>query len=635
MKKCTRKITAVAAALAVALTSLPAAAALPQPQANPAAAPQRNLTNFGDALRCFDQQMLRFGIRDVSVMLEDIPDKTSKLGAGTRDMMVSAISDMTRRSRAVKLVAFGVDNQNIVSFLGNLQRQNQFGLIPQYDIRGALSQFDTDIARKQAGIGVSIANLFGFRLARDTTVSVMGFDASVVNTADLTLVNGVTSKNTLVTIREESGIGDGTATIRKAGISFSTSFTRQDSPAQAVRNLIELATIELIGKLVKVPYWTCLGIAADDTEVANEIEDWFIGFRNPRDMNAFMQEQLRNRDFFEGPVNGRSSAALRQAIAAYGKAIGARSDGVIDLAYFRDFLLKDVPRAPDEPFATADLNPEKLGELKIELLSKEPRSGGPLEISVTSTTDAYVYCYSQSADGKIQRFFPNRFARDPRISADQPLTLPGKQPFVLRANASGDAHRIACLSAGRELYDGLPPPLRWSDFNDIGFTNFDDVRQAFANSAKTPINMAQLSVPLPTAGVLNPGGDSLPGVPLGLSGLPAPGTVNAPQTGFAGLPPEPVTSAAAQGGIPGIGGLGIGGLPPGGVPAIGSGSPFPPGGIPAFLHPGIGGALPNGVPAPGIVNGIQAPNGARNATPQVPAGALAPQRPASAAPTAP
>jgi len=305
-------------------------------------------------------------------------------------------------------------------------------------------------------------------------------------------------------------------------------------------------------------------------------------------MNAFMQEQLRNRGFYEGAVDGRPNDALRRAIREYGKGIGARADGRIDLPYFRDFLLKDVPPAPDEPFAVADINPEKLGTLAIELVTKEPQRDLPFEVRVTSTSDANLYCYTQNADGKIQRFFPNRFARDPHIVADAPLTLPGRLPFRLRANASGDAHLIACLSASREIYNSLPPPLRWGDFNDVGFTSFEDIRQAFANAAKTPINIAELSVPL--TGTAGTGSSVVPGISQ-------PAAATTPKSGFAGLPPEPVLAPSNAGGV-GAGGTipGIPGLVPSGVApqagAAGAGSatgavkPVQPGPIPGLPSPG-------------------------------------------------
>jgi hypothetical protein len=584
-------------------------ATVPAPAQSPATAlPQRNVTNFNGALRCMDQQLSRFGIRDVSVMLEDIPDKTSQVPAGTRDMMVSAISDMTKRSRAVKLVAFGADNQNIVGFLSNLQRQNQFGLIPQYDIRGAVSQFDADLERKETDAGFSLLGLFSLKASHKKVVNVLGFDASVIQTADLTLLNGVTSKNAMVILRDEKG-GDGSATIQKVGITFSTSFTRQESQAQAVRNLIELATIELIGKLVKVPYWSCLGVALDSPQVTEEIEDWFFAFRDARDMNAFMQEQLRNRGFYEGAVDGRTNDALRAAIRAYGKGIGSRTDGRVDQAYFRDFLLKEVPPAPDEPFAVSDINPEKLGKLSIELLTTEPRPDAPLEIRVSSTSDANLYCYTQGADGKIQRFFPNRFARDPHVNADTPLTLPGRQPFRLRANAAGESHRIACLSASREIYNGLPPPLRWSDFNDIGFTNFEDIRQAFANAAKTPIAIAELVVPLSSAGGSAATGSVNP---------QAGGGVTAPRAGFAGLPPEPATLPAGANGIVNLNSVGG---------ASGVITTIGPGVVASGAGSGVVTSVGPGVVAPGVVgSGVASPKpqnaGANLGTAKTPSGLI-------------
>ena len=546
---------------------------------NAATRPQRNVTSFDEGLRCMDQTLLRFGTRDVSVMLEEIPDKTGRSGAGTRDMMVSAMSDMTKRSRAVKLVAFGFDNQNVVGLLSTMQRQNQFNLVPQYDIRGALSQFDTDAARQQSSVGISLVNLFGFKASRDRSVSVLGFDASVIQTSDLTLMNGVSSKNAMVIVRDDRA-GDGSATIQKVGIEFNTSFTRQDSAAQAVRNLIELASIELVGKLTKVPYWSCLGMPLDSPEVGNEIEDWFVGFRNPRDMNAFMQEQLRNRGFYDGPVDGRPNPALKQAIAAYGRALGVRTDGRIDLEYFRAFLLQDAPAAPDEPFSVADLQPDKLGELTVKALTTDAHQNGTLEIEVSSSVSAYVYCYTQAADGKIQRFFPNRFARDPRIEADKPLQLPGKQPFALRANAAGDAHRIACISAAREIYGGLPPQLRWSDFSDIGFTNFDDVRQAFANATETPISMAELTIPLRgSAATGQPG--SVPGVTTFTTAAPV------------GVPVDGLGTIGSP--VPVIGSAGFPNGPVGGVPGA---TPLPSAGVPASATAATGvPALRIGVPS--------------------------------------
>ena len=93
---------------------------------NPVTPPQRNVTDFSDALGCMDDLLLRFGVVDTTVLLEELQDKTQKLNAGTRDMLVSAVSDMTRRSRAIRLVTFGSDTNNAVNLQGQLEKRQPF-----------------------------------------------------------------------------------------------------------------------------------------------------------------------------------------------------------------------------------------------------------------------------------------------------------------------------------------------------------------------------------------------------------------------------------------------------------------------------------------------------------------------------
>jgi len=215
-------VAAAALAFSACATTQPAAVSTPKPTvqvqpapAGPKALPQRNVTHFAEGLRCMDDMMFRFGVRDVSVMIEEMQDQSRRLGAGTRDMMVSAVADMTRRSRGVRLVTFGQDNQNIVQLLSIAQRLNDFKVVPQYDIRGSITQFDEDVTRKQVGLGISLLPaIFGARAASVSQASVLGFDASVVTTNDLSLVPGASSKNTVVVSDHES-----------KPASFSTTFT--------------------------------------------------------------------------------------------------------------------------------------------------------------------------------------------------------------------------------------------------------------------------------------------------------------------------------------------------------------------------------------------------------------------------
>jgi hypothetical protein len=114
--------------------------------------PQRSITGFTHALRCMDTLMLDYGIRDVTMLTEEITDETKKLNAGTRDMLISSVSDLSRRSRAVRLVAFGKDTMNAISFLASAQNGGAYQAVPLYDIKGSVSQFDENLIKNQKDV---------------------------------------------------------------------------------------------------------------------------------------------------------------------------------------------------------------------------------------------------------------------------------------------------------------------------------------------------------------------------------------------------------------------------------------------------------------------------------------------------
>jgi Domain of unknown function (DUF4384) len=432
-------------------------------------------------------------------MVEEMQDQSRRLGAGTRDMMVSAFADMTRRSRGVRLMTFGSDNQNIVQLLSIAQRLNDFKVVPQYDIRGSVTQFDEDVTRKQAGIGVSLP-LFGARLGSVSQASVLGFDASVITTNDLSLVPGASSKNTVVVTRDDKGVSDGQAQIRNGSLIFSFGVARNEGIAQSLRNVVELSTIELTGKLLRLPYWACLNLDVHHPEIQREMEDWFLSMQGT-ELTRFLQEQLRNRKFYDGPMDGKPNAAYSQALAAYRAAVRAKAGGEPDFEVWQAFLLRAIPTPPAKPFVAekpAEGQPGAAGaapaaakdiKLSVQVAKTRYRKGEPIELSLSTTQTAYVYCYVQSpSNGKIQRIFPNRFMRDPRVEANTPLVLPGAQGFKVAAGGDGVKQQsVGCLATEREVYNELPPPLRWGDFEDIKLGTFEEIRDAFAQVAKGPV----------------------------------------------------------------------------------------------------------------------------------------------------
>lgn len=444
----------------------------------PETAPHRSITGFSAALRCMDTLMIEYGVRDVSVLVEDIEDKTKKVNAGTKDMLISAVSDMTRRSRAVRLIAFGKDSGNAIAFLEQAESRLPYNIIPEYDIKGSVSQLDENIVRKQGDLGVSLQDpSLGAGFARDASANVLGLDLTVLSTDDFSVIPGVTSRNSVIIFKEGTGY-DADASIQKFGINFSLSLSKSEGQAQALRSLVELAAVELIGKLTRTPYWTCLGVDGGKVEIENEMADWYYNLAaNPQNYVAYFQNQLRLRGYYQGPSDGLYRPDIQNAIARYRTDLGVESASALDFALYKAHLntrgLKVIPSLQAAPARALTVNVSSAGK------ARRLKRSEPFSLIVKPNRDAYVYCYLQDETRSIRRFYPNRFQDDPFVAAAEPLTLPGSMQFELVANDRGVKERVGCFATGQDVAQALPAHVIGTDFEALPVRSLEHVRAAF------------------------------------------------------------------------------------------------------------------------------------------------------------
>jgi hypothetical protein len=441
----------------------------------PEAAPLRNITGFTSALRCMDNMFLMYGVRDLVVISEDLSDNTKKVSAGTRDMLISAVSEMTKRSKAIRLIAYGSDSSNLIGFMKEAEKKNLFQLTPKYGIRGSISQLDENIAKKTEGGGISIGN-FGIGNASTAATTILGLDLTMMSTEDLSIVSGVTSSNSVAIMRSGSGF-EGEAGYKKFGINYQANLSRSEGTAQALRNLVELSVVELFGKLTKVPYWVCLGANSQSETVKNEISDWYSGLYSDGEIVSYWQQQMRIRGVYAGEVNGENDEALISAITAYREAMGLEKNAVVDLAFFSAYL--DANHYDVAPKARTKLAALKQGAVSAPAADNTPisllidsvkggnqfRRGEKLAVKVMPNRDAYVYCFMQDEAGKIARFFPNRFAKDALVSAKKGVTLPNGKEFSINANNKGLQEHIMCFGANKDLYAEVLPTIGGGDID--------------------------------------------------------------------------------------------------------------------------------------------------------------------------
>ena len=469
----------------------------------PEAPPFRTITNFSHALRCMDNYMITFGVRDLSVLVEDLTDQTKKVSAGTRDMLISAVSDMTKRSRAVRLVAYGQDSSNAIGFLQQAESKSAYSLIPQFDIKGSISQFDESVAKKETSFGVSLGEILNYGRANTGAANVIGVDLTVLDTADLSVVPGVTSRNGVLIFKQGKGV-DADAQYRKFGINFSASLAKSEGNGQALRNLIELSVVELFGKLTNTPYWSCLGADPTSEAVKTEMSDWYYTMsRDAEFMIGYFQYQFSLRGIYNGPVDGKSNPKLAEAIELYRGTVGLPVNAKIDLELFSNYLNAEhaklqatfaATKAAAKPVAEAPTEPIKLAINATAKSGAKFGRGESIGLIVQPDRDAFVYCYLRDEKNKMQRFFPNRFSRNAMVSAKDPLLLPGNMRFEIAASAKGVAETVMCFATPDEALNALPEQFKAPDFEPLANASFDQIRTAFATVAGKEMGEAQFKI---------------------------------------------------------------------------------------------------------------------------------------------
>ncbi len=474
------------------------------PSAGP---PRANVTSFASAIRCMDGLFRTYGARNVAVVVEDIPDATQKVRAGAREMFTSATSAMTRGSRAVRLIPW-VAGSAVAAGREDVIKNASFA------VQGSVSQFDETTLRKQRDGGICLGPLC-LGAAESDAFSGMSLDLSLIELEGLTLLPGVTSKNYVLIRRRGRGF-DGDLSLQKFGVQYNFTFTSSDGQGQALRALVELSAIELYGRLLKIPYWTCLGLTDADTNVSLEIEDWWDTLRGDvPSLVSWLQIQMGARNLYTGEVDGQLNPALERAVRAWKQAVGLKPDLNLDLEFFRAYLGSDHSRtdklaaAAFQQLQTAEASPAAATPAPVSTPPPPPsagpgtpsavavanvrgpahvhRRGEPVEVEVAVSSAGFLYCFLLDDQRRLTQFYPNPSRPTAAVPAGARIRFPGGFGFQILASKAGVTETIACLRTERDLGPQALAP-------GAGIQEVNALRQQLAQRSGSNPDMGVLDV---------------------------------------------------------------------------------------------------------------------------------------------
>lgn len=453
----------------------------------PRATPIRSLTSFSESLSCMDDLLYDYGIRDVRITTNGIPDSTGEIQTGTRDMLIAAVSRMSARSRAFTFIDF---EEVTVGFAAPADRRlyaRQQGLLtPTYYIRGAITTFDDSVINEGAGVGVNVGGA-SVGVNRDATSSVVGLDMNVGEVQTGLIVPGVASSNRIAVTRR-SRAADASFDVEVDGETvggfMQAARTKAEGMHTAVRTLVELNTIETLGKLTHTPYWRCLGVSQSDPAAAANALRYFQSMTDEERVE-FVQRSLQGLGKYSGEIDGETSPDLAEAVGAYQAENDLVATGRIDAQLHASLISKDIHMAGA---GKADLHRPALVEdgpdrlyiaLTDTLEFPTYKVGMPLQVRARLNADAYLYCYYQDGAGVISRIFPNRFQPDALVAGGRAVRIPQEgDGFVLVFQQPAARERVSCFASRTELGTRLPAELRRADLTPLPFETMQDLERA-------------------------------------------------------------------------------------------------------------------------------------------------------------
>jgi len=490
----------------------------------PVAWPVRSVSNFNDSLACMDQMLRDNYVGPVLITSKSIPDASGKVFVATKDMVVTALSEMSRTSNAFRFVDYEVDplKQDTVQTLsGLLLQSNQMAIqMPQLYVSGAVSFMDQNIMidRRSLGLATLEAEL-GF--SRDLIGSVVGMELHLGDFVTRTLIPGVHSANEIALASKGAGLDAG-GRIRKAGIQLEVGADYSQGVGPATRTLVDLSMIELVGKWARVPYWQCVSLDQSHPDFQRQLRQWYLGMDDDERLR-FFERGLRANGYFDGETGRTISPELREAVRRF--QVDSRLAATGDLSYetyenlARNYVRTDgngnfvrvgwggneagksrlprelatVPRN-DAPQIDSTQPRPPVVRISLPTAGEQRPLGESVQFNISVDRTSHVQCYYRDAKGSIAQIYPNPMQPAPVIESHRSLLVPdltNPQSFTIELSTPG-TEELRCLATAADPRDKLPVQLRQASLEPIGMASLDALQNAYQSAVGAPVGEGRL-----------------------------------------------------------------------------------------------------------------------------------------------
>ena len=493
----------------------------------PTGRPVRSISSFSDSLMCMDRLFRETQLPTTLITSKQIPDFSTRVPVATKEMIVTALSQMSRLSNAFRYVDYEIDIsrqdtvQNLTTILLN---NNQIQLQrPALYVTGAVAFVDQNVLNNRFDVGTSGSRLdTGYSRNRNATI--IGLELQLGDFRTRTIIPGLDSSNEVILGTGGQGL-DLAGRIGDYGWKFNVGRDYAQGSGAAIRTLVDLAMIELTGKWARVPYWQCLTLEQTHPDFQRQLRDWYD------EGDTGVHQGLVKRSLISHGYLAASddmlavnSPEFRSALGRFQADSGMVVTGVVDFPTYeralRNFVTlgddgklarvgwlpttttptkvaattsadkatSGAASMPDEVAYGAPSQPTRI-DMQVENLVLDRtvfESGEQIFLSATLSKASHLYCYLSEADGHVIRLLPNATNPTSLVSANLAIRIPDWMSptpgFVLDTGIPG-TEAVSCIATNEEAFPKLPAPLQGKGLTVIaGYKGIGSVKEAFTKA---------------------------------------------------------------------------------------------------------------------------------------------------------
>ena len=322
----------------------------------PPVPPEENISIYDNALKDFGKMLAGYNVPTTRIMNKPIENLTGSKNLPS-DLSRMLSSTMGKIGKRILFIEYSPRFLEQEFRLGtNIDR-----ILPDILIVGGITEYDKSLIVKDSS-GASEGEYKDFsavaEVDAESKISRLAIDMNITDYKSLiSLQCNVTNKMKI--FKSKSGFNFGFFFMAN-GINITSNFSRSQGKEASLRRLIELSTLQTLGKYFEVPYWKTIPGASKDKDMLENLKEKFIAQPTPVQIRYIKEYLYLNMYDNINRENDEINQLEMNAINHARKQFKTKSDVDLYLALWENIPIEKSRKRADK------LEAERLEKERIE-----------------------------------------------------------------------------------------------------------------------------------------------------------------------------------------------------------------------------------------------------------------------------